>query len=369
MTVSEVLDPAPGLDALDEPRMRMRMRWRAALGFLVAAALIYAAIQATGGLGDAWAQLRHSQPIWLAPALVAIIVRYVLIGGQLRRLSGHQVSLRLGIGVSLVTYGLGSVLPAAPAEGMAMSIVELRRRSVEVKVSGLMLAASQWIQFWMLIIVFAIDRVAATLLGEVHRHQEVRAVLGSLLILGIVAMFIMLARRPWVAARIALWSRWLPGQRRKSRDELAADGVRWQRELLEAMGSPSNRVVIGLLTAGAWLADAVVFWCALRTVHASLPFGLAVIAYCIAIFVSWVPFLPSGLGLVEIAAPAVLHHFGVGLDSALAAIIMWRAVSLFLPALVGLGTYGLLRTTGGHAGPSEPDGTGPIVDLESLSAV
>lgn len=284
----------------------------------------------------------------------------MLLGGQLRRLSGHQVSLPLGIGVSLVTYGLETVLPAAPAEGMAMSIVELRRRSVEVKASGLMLAASQWIQFWMLIIVFAVDRVAATLLGEVHRHQEVRAVLGSLLILGIVAVFIALARRPWVATRIALWSRWLPGQRRKSRDELAAAGVRWQRELLAAMGSPSNRVVIGLLTAGAWLAGAVVFWCALRTVHASLPFGLAVIAYCIAIFVSWVPFLPSGLGLVEIAAPTVLHHFGVGLDSALAAIIMWRAVSLFLPALVGLGTYGLLRATAGHgdAGrPAEPDPT------------
>lgn len=356
VTVSDMVESAPGAEP--RPGSGLRMSWSAVFGLVVAAALVYAAIRSTGGLGDAWSQLRHSDGVWLVPALVAIVVRYVLLGMQIRRFSGGEVSTPLGIGVALTTYGLGAVLPAAPAEGMALSIVELRRRSVEVRRSGLMLLASQWVQFWMLITVFAVDRVAAALLGELHRHQRVRAVVGSVVILGVVGLFVWLARRPRVATGIAVLSRWLPGQRLKSRDELAADGLRWQRDLLDAMGSPGNRAAIAVLTAGMWLADAAAFWFALRTVHVSLPFGIAVIGYCVAVFVSWVPFLPSGLGLVEIAVPTVLHHFGVSLDSGLAAIIMWRAVSLFLPALVGLGTYGILRATGRHpfAGPDQaPD--------------
>jgi uncharacterized membrane protein YbhN (UPF0104 family) len=56
-----------------------------------------------------------------------------------------------------------------------------------------------------------------------------------------------------------------------------------------------------------------------------------------------VPLLPGGLGAVEIAVPAVLHHFGVPLATALAGTLLWRGISLFLPALGGTLAYGSLR--------------------------
>ncbi|MGZ4672729.1 MAG: hypothetical protein ACXV8K_08725, partial [Ilumatobacteraceae bacterium] len=49
----------------------------------------------------------------------------------------------------------------------------------------------------------------------------------------------------------------------------------------------------------------------------------------------WVPLLPSGLGLVEAAIPAILHRFGAPLDDGLAATLVYRAAGTLLPALVG----------------------------------
>ena len=55
------------------------------------------------------------------------------------------------------------------------------------------------------------------------------------------------------------------------------------------------------------------------------------------------PLLPGGLGAVEIAVPAVLHHFGVPLSVALAGTLLWRGLSLFLPAMGGALAYASLR--------------------------
>ena len=54
-----------------------------------------------------------------------------------------------------------------------------------------------------------------------------------------------------------------------------------------------------------------------------------------ATLVSWVPRLPGGVGAVEAALPAVLHHFGVPLVAGLAGTLPWRGASLIAPAVVG----------------------------------
>ena len=77
--------------------------------------------------------------------------------------------------------------------------------------------------------------------------------------------------------------------------------------------------------------------------HADADFGLVILAYVAGTVASWVPLLPGGLGAVEIAVPAVLHHFGVPLSVALAGTLLWRGLSLFLPAAAGAVAYASLR--------------------------
>jgi hypothetical protein len=85
-------------------------------------------------------------------------------------------------------------------------------------------------------------------------------------------------------------------------------------------------------------------------------FEVAVLAYAVAVAATWVPFLPSGFGLVELAVPAMLHHFGVPTASGLAAVLIWRGVAFFLAALGGTVAYLALRLTR------------PTLDLPAVSA-
>jgi len=311
----------------------------------VSALLVYAAVVAAGGLSDAYEQLRTADGWWMFPAVVAISLRYVFLGMQLRRLRGEADidSTRVTVGVALVTFGLGGVLPASPAEGIALSVVELRRRGIPARQSGLMLAASQWVQFWSLIVVFAVDRVLVAALNQIRGLHTGWATATSVLLLAIVVAAIVMTRRESVFRRLALATKWVPGQRRKSRDELMAEGVTIQHELVTSFGPVPNRLAVGLLTLSAIVLDATVMWCALAATYGPITFEVVVLAYTVAMVVTWVPLLPSGLGLVEFVVPLVLHRFGVPVATGLAGVLLWRAVSLFLPALAGLGVYGTLR--------------------------
>ncbi len=125
---------------------------------------------------------------------------------------------------------------------------------------------------------------------------------------------------------------------------MRAAGVDEQARLLSLLGRPVHRVALGAASAAWWIADAGALWIALHATHADVDFSVVILAYVAGTVASWVPLLPGGLGAVEIAVPAVLHHFGVPLSIGLAATLLWRGMSLFLPAIGGTLAYASLRS-------------------------
>ena len=152
-----------------------------------------------------------------------------------------------------------------------------------------------------------------------------------------------LVRRPVVSKLVAdaMWL--LPHRRKMTRDEMRAAGVGEQARLDCAPRAAVSSSRDPLSSTIWWIADAGGLWIALHAAHAHAGFGLVVLAYVAGTVASWVPLLPGGLGAVEIAIPAVLHHFGVPLTAALAGTLLWRGLSLFLPALGGALAYASLR--------------------------
>ncbi len=303
--------------------------------------LLYAGTVVVGGVSDAIDQIRHLDAWWLAPGLGAVGLRFVLLGVQLRRLRGEgQVpNTRLAVGVAFLAFGLGAQLPAAPAEGFVLSTNELHRRGMASRSAWLMLAASQWLQFWTLIAVFGADRIIVASSGELRHRDPVGIGISSVVLFASCAAAFWVVRRPGFVRRLTAVSRLLPKQRHKTHAELEADGGVLHEAIEDALGNRRNRFAAITLTGASLVADAFVFWCMLIAVRADVSFEVAVLAYVAATAVAWVPFIPNGYGLTEVAIPALLHHFGVPYATGLAAVLLWRVVAQGVPAVCGFGVW------------------------------
>jgi uncharacterized protein (TIRG00374 family) len=322
---------------------RRRLGYAAAL--VVAGLLVYAVVVASGGMRDAVHELRHASRSWLVLVLVLEMASYAIAGWLLTLLRGDDVSLgwMTTARVALVMWGLGSLLPVAPAEGIALSASELERRGISRQHAVTMLLLAGWLQLWALVITAAVTSAVVATVAHPDPNDAVRLLVVASALAAITAVVVALVRRPFVGKLAADAVRWLPRHRKKTRAELRAAGIDEHARLLGLLGRPVHRVGIAVASTGWWIADAGGLWMALHAAHARVDFGLVVLAYVAGVVASWVPLLPGGLGAVEIAVPAVLHHFGVPLAVALTGTLLWRGLSLFLPAMGGALAYASLR--------------------------
>jgi len=200
-----------------------------------------------------------------------------------------------------------------------------------------------WCQFWALVLTAAVASAVVDAVGHPDPDDANRLLVVAAVLVVVTAIVVTLVRRPVISKLVAdaMWL--LPRRRKMTRDEMRAAGIGEQARLIALFGRPRHRAAISVASTAWWIADAGGLWLALHAAHAHVDFGLVILAYVAGTIASWVPLLPGGLGAVEIAVPAVLHHFGVPLSAALAGTLLWRGLSLFLPAAAGALAYGSLR--------------------------
>jgi uncharacterized membrane protein YbhN (UPF0104 family) len=90
-----------------------------------------------------------------------------------------------------------------------------------------------------------------------------------------------------------------------------------------------------------WVFDCAVLWAAFHAIGASPPVAVVALGYMLGQLGTTLP-LPGGVGGVEPIMAGVLTASGIGLGTAAAAIVIYRAVSLGLQSAVGAAAVGLL---------------------------
>jgi uncharacterized membrane protein YbhN (UPF0104 family) len=334
---------------------RARGRWSRAitfaLGAVVAVGALLAVLSSSGGIDDVLTALEHVSPGWVIAAIGATVVGYALLALHMRRLAAGRISIWQAARADLLLFGLGNVLPGSPAPGALLAAAELRRDRLPARRTRFVLAFTMWFNVRTLLGIGAI----AFLVAFARQHPGVReaglwwlAAVGLILALAASAA---LAARPATAEHTArLFARLRVKDPRPPPDVTRAGADAWHAEAKATVGSPHNRVVLVTLMAGSWLADAACLWLALASAGVRLDADVVVLAYVAGIVIASLPLLPGGIGAVEAAIPAVLHHFGAPLDAALAGTLVYRGISFLLP--VGAGALILARTSlqrrGGH---------------------
>lgn len=310
------------------------------VGFLLGAGVsigaLLAVLSSSGGVDQLVAALDEVSAGWVLTALLAVLVGYLLLALHLHRLAPAEIPLWRAVRADLLLFGLGNVLPGAPAPGVVLAAAQLRRDGLSPRQTHFVLGFTAWFNVRTLLGIGAL----AFLVAVVRQHPGVRTVglwwVGAIAVLLLLAATARMAARPTAARRtvraFTLLRRW---QSVPPAETAVRSADVFHAEAKAVVGSPRNRVVLVALAAGSWIADAACLRLALAAAGVNLDIDVVLLAYVAGILISSLPLLPGGFGAVEAAIPAMLHHFGAPLDAALAGTLVYRAISALLPAAAG----------------------------------
>ena len=119
---------------------------RLVIGVLLAVGMLVILSNLADDIPGATDLIRRASLPWLAAAVGLQVANYTLLSYQLSRLVGRQPGIRRSLAgrTALVVYGLGTLIPGAPAPGMVLAGRELARRGIEPARAALAFFLSAW---------------------------------------------------------------------------------------------------------------------------------------------------------------------------------------------------------------------------------
>ena len=343
----DAVGPSPDLRISLEPRaIARRLAIPAAFAAIAAAVLVVA-----GGplqtFADALGRALDADPRWVVAAVgfeLASFAGYVMLLWLIAGRVSPRMNLRASTQITLGGAGVTRLLPTAGVGGAALTLWSLRRSGLATQEAARTLFAFLVMLYSVFLGAIAISGgLLATGVVSSSGSVAIAAVPGALAALAIVACLVLghRARGMTDALRPGRIGALLSGGR------LVGGGV---RDGLVMLRRPDPRV----LGALAWWAfDAGVLWAMLHAFGAPPPLAVVVLGYFVGQVANTIP-IP---GAVSGGMVGVLLAFGVQPDVALASVLAYRAIAIWLPAPIGLAALGGLRRTiarwSGADGPAE----------------
>jgi hypothetical protein len=350
---ARVSDPDPRPDrSLEHPKRFNRVRpfIKPVALLVVAAVALYVLLPGLVSVFSSWRSLEHLDWPFAALVLLLEFASWICLWNLDRIALGVSGWFAVAC-AQLAGNALGRIVPGAATPS---TVVLLRRAGLDGGDAAAALTASTGLQI-ATALALPVLAVPAMLGGApVDRGLVTAAYIGLavvvLLIVVGVALFTTETPLRWVG-RVAQSVLNATVKRRHPvegvAEELIADrdfivntiGRRWRAALVSAVGN----------TAFDYLA----LLCALRAVGASPRPSLVILAYASAELLAQVPLTPGGLGFVEAGLVGTLSLAGVPGASALAATLLYRLVSYWLPLpLGGIAYLAYRRRYGSKARPA-----------------
>ena len=331
----------PGLPPQAEPR-RLRRRGLqtvALLGVLVAIVLL------APGLGQVRRLLDHADPGWLAlaVALEALSCCSYVLG--FRPVFCRRMSWRSTWEISWAELGMGSIVPASGAGGLALGAWILRRGGMPADQ-----IARRSVAFFLIksSVNFAAVAVIGGLLavGLIGPDQPLwRTALPAVLALVVIVAVVALGRLPGPPAS--------PPETEGARrlwTEVRRALVGGVREAVTLLRARDPAVLLG--SFGYWAFDNAVLWATYHAVGASPAISVILMGYLIGQLGGALP-IPGGIGGIDLGLVGTLIVYGAPADATVAAVLAYRVILFWLPLLVGTATFWSLRRALNR--PDRPD--------------
>jgi hypothetical protein len=309
--------------------------------------------------------LRRANWSWVAVAAGAEAVSLLAVAAiqqLLLRAGGLAIRLRTLLVIALASSAISNSLPGGVAWANVYSFRQLRRRGADPVLAiwakagaGLLSAAALALLTAVGVLLAGGRAVLADLAWTMAVGGLVAAAVAVLIERGGLAR-LAIAGGTWLALG------WRRLTRRPATDprQQAEDGWRQLRAAVPHRRAWVTGLGLGLVN---WVADCTCLAATLIAVGVSPPWPGLALAYAGGMLAACLPLLPSGLGLVEGGLVLGLVAYGGSGSGVVAAVLLYRAISLWALLPIGWGAWFAL------ARPGAEIADGPLADTDAAAEV
>jgi uncharacterized protein (TIRG00374 family) len=332
---STVADPEPLPSDVAPNRLR---RGLLRLGGLAAIAVVVVTL--TPGLGELRSRFAHAQPVWIVIACAFELLSVLAYVPAFRAVFCTRMSWATSYKIAVAEEGAGSLFPLGGAGSLALGVWALRRGGMPAEE-----IARKTVAFFLLTSAVPVAMLFLLGAGLATGLLPGRGG-GGILLTGLPALVAVGA----IAATLAVRRVARRGEARLRRHP---DGSRWVRlapalsatsdgidEALHQLRRANALLLVGLV--GFLVFDQLTFWASFRAVGASPELALIWMAYLIGQLGNWLP-VPGGIGGTELGLVGALVLFGLPALTATAAVLLYRVIELWIPAVMGIAAFVQLR--------------------------
>jgi uncharacterized protein (TIRG00374 family) len=305
---------------------------------------LYVVVPALLAAVGQWRSLSHLNWPFVALSLLCEVVSFVCIW-QLDRIALHTKAWFPVITTQLTSFAVGHVLPGGGAAAAAVATSMLCRAGVATRDSAVAaLSTSNFLQLGATLALPVLALPAIIGGAPVNHSLATAATLGAVLFALQVAAGIIAFATDEPIRDVGRALQWLLNKTVRRHDHVShlPEQLLAQRDAVRATLGSSWQAAIAA-AAGSTLFDYFALLAALRAVGADPRPSLVILAYAVAKVLTMIPLTPGGLGFVEGGLVGTLKLAGVPAGDALAATLVYRTVSYWLPLAAGGVAYVLFR--------------------------
>ncbi len=303
----------------------VRINRRKALNIGLLAVFIYVIAPQFGSFKLAFSSIRIEHPLWLILLVIASLLTYVFTGAIYAALAQVPLKIRQAALVQLAASFMSKVLPGGVA-GTSLNVKYLTRAGMDVADTSAVIATQSVIGFIMFVVPLAIFLFVSgqSLSQLVHFKIHVVYVIIGIVMIAIAA--IVVATVPKLRQLVS---------------KKILDFVQSIRDV----STPGRELgLANLLSLAVTLAYVICLYAAFRAFGIHLGISSAIFVYATAVIARSAVPTPGGLGPLEAAMIATMVGLGTSKDEALAAVILYRLATFWLPIPFSFLAYKYINT-------------------------
>jgi len=334
----------------DEHGLEINRRSVLTLGafLLLAIAALYFLLPQLAGLEDTWRRIEDGSPYWMIVALLfacGMFFGYVaMFRGIFLRAGSGRIDWRASYQITMAGLAASRIFAAGGAGGLVLMAWALRRSGMRKR-----LVADKTLTF---LILTYLPYMAALIICGFGLYLGIfngPAPFGLTVVPAIIAMILTAIGISTVLVPPDLQSRLESlreghgklGQWAQRLANLPAAASAGMRDALTHLRNPDPALAGAVMF---WACQVGVLWAAFHAFGDAPPLAVLTQAFFVGMFGNLLP-MPGGVGGVEGGMIAALAAFGVDAGQAVVAVLLFRAMTFWLPLIPGVIAYFQLRKT------------------------